>query len=98
MIASKPTQEAAVHAVVVNVTIHDPEAAQGALRERVVPMVSGAPGFVAGYWMSRGEGKGQSFAVFESEEAARAVAGQVQSPGEFVTIESVDVEEVVASA
>jgi hypothetical protein len=87
-----------MHAVTVKVTISDTEAAQQALTERVVPMVSGAPGFVAGYWMRAGEGQGQSVAVFESEDAARAVAGQVQSPTEAVVIDSVDVVEVVASA
>jgi hypothetical protein len=39
-----------VHAVVVNVTINDPEAAGRALHEQLVPGVSRAPGFVAGYW------------------------------------------------
>ncbi len=37
--------------------------------------------------------------VFESEDAAQAVAGQIgQQPGEDVTLNSVDVGEVVESA
>jgi len=39
-----------MHAVVVRVSIGDPEDAQKALTEQVVPRVSRAPGFVAGYW------------------------------------------------
>ena len=37
-----------MHAVVVNVTVHDPDAATAALRDQVVPQVAGTPGFVAG--------------------------------------------------
>lgn len=88
-----------MHAVVVDVTINDREAATASLRERVVPMVSGAPGFVAGYWLDAGSGKGHSVAVFESEPAAQTVAGQVVAPpGGEVTIDNVQVFEVVASA
>jgi len=39
-----------MHAVVVRVNIDDSEAATARLREEVVPRVSQAPGFVAGYW------------------------------------------------
>ena len=44
-----------MHAVVVRVTVNDREAATQGLREDVVPAVSQAPGFVAGYW-TRKEG------------------------------------------
>ncbi len=62
---------------------------------KVVPGTAQAPGFVAGYWLDGGTG----VVVFESEDAARAMAEQVQSPpiGE-VTVTSVDVREVVAHA
>jgi hypothetical protein len=43
-----------VHAVVVNLTIDEPEADLDELRNRVVPWVSEAPGFVTGYWTRRG--------------------------------------------
>lgn len=88
-----------MHAVLVNVTINDPEAAPRTLREQVVPRVSQAPGFVAGYWMRPEEGKGWSVIAFESEEAARAMADTIVSPptGE-VTVNRVDVHEVIASA
>ena len=88
-----------MHAVVVSVTIGDENAAQEALRNEVLPRISAAPGFVAGYWVQLSEGKGTSMSVFESESAAQAVAGQVQPPaGAPVTIDSVEVGEVVANA
>lgn len=87
-----------MHAVVVNVTINDPERAAAALRDQVVPAVSGAPGFQAGYWVGLEGNKGTSIVVFDSEESARGAAGQAQSPGDFVTFDSVEVGEVVASA
>ena len=89
-----------MHAVVVTATINDREAAMRLLRETVVPTVSQSPGFVAGYWVSLGPEKGgRSILVFESEDAARSAADQVQpSPDDPVTIESVEVGEVVAHA
>ena len=39
-----------MHAVVVRVNINEPETAERALHEQVVPRVSQAPGFVTGYW------------------------------------------------
>ena len=87
-----------MHAVVVNVTINDPDGATAALRDQVVPQVKGAPGFVAGYWIGLDGGRGTSVVVFESEDAARSAAAQAQSPGDFVTFDSVAVGEVVANA
>jgi len=87
-----------MHAVVINVTINDREAANNSLNNEVVPRVSGAPGFVAGYWVDVGDNKGASVIVFESEDAAKGVAGQIQAPGDFVTFDSVQVGEVVAHA
>jgi hypothetical protein len=39
-----------MHACVVDVEIHDPDAARRGL-EQIVPAVKQAPGFVAGYWV-----------------------------------------------
>jgi quinol monooxygenase YgiN len=87
-----------MHGVVVRVSIKDFDEAVKALREQVVPTVSQAPGFVTGYWL-REEGSGLSFAIFESEEAARAVSEQIQSPNpDAVTVDEVEVREVVANA
>jgi hypothetical protein len=88
-----------MHAVIVDVSISDAEQSQQELRERVVPAVSQAPGFVAGFWIAAGEGKGHSVVVFESEDVARQMADQVRdnAPG-AVTIENVSVHPVVAHA
>jgi hypothetical protein len=87
-----------MHAVVLNVTVHDREAATRALNETVVPRVSQARGFVAGYWLAMPDGKGLSVAVFESHDAASAMAEQAQPPGDFVTFDKLEIAEVVASA
>ena len=88
-----------MHAVVVTVTIHDVEPAREFLTTEIVPRVSQAPGFVAGYWARVQENQGRSMVIFESEEAAQGVADQIQGQQqEAVTVESVDVGEVVASA
>jgi hypothetical protein len=87
-----------MHAVVVRVTVHDAEGAMSALRDQVLPRVSQAPGFVAGYWTRKDNG-GLSMIVFDSEDAANAASELVRSvvPDE-VTQESVEVREVVAHA
>jgi len=87
-----------MHAVVVKVTIHDDEGALSALRDRVAPWVSQAPGFVTGHWTRKDNG-GLSMIVFDSEDAANAASELLRSiaPDE-VTQESVEVREVVAHA
>lgn len=87
-----------MHAVVVNVTINAEEEGNSALREQVVPRVSQAPGFVAGYWTRKGN-SGLSMSVWESEDAATRASEMVRSvaPG-GVTVDSVEVREVVANA
>ena len=88
-----------MHAVVTTVRIADREKAEGLLREQVIPRVSQAPGFVAGYWTNIGGDRGASMALYESEEAARHVVEQfVAPPAEIVSIESMDVGEVVEQA
>jgi hypothetical protein len=91
-----------MHAVVVKVSIQDDETSLKYLRENIVPGVSQAPGFVAGYWVRlEGGDEGNSVVVFESEDAARAAAAQIRqsvssNPG--VTLKDVSVGEVAASA
>ena len=90
-----------MHAVVVRVSIGDHELAEKALREQVVPRVSSAPGFVAGYWTRSSEGgNGLSMLVFDSEENARAGAEQIGSAPmpETVTLDGTEIREVVANA
>ena len=87
-----------MHAVVVNVAINDREAATEHLRNNVVPGVKQAPGLVAAYWV-RIDGKGRSMGIFESEDEARSIADRIpEMLTDAVTLESVDVGEVVESA
>jgi heme-degrading monooxygenase HmoA len=87
-----------MHAVVVQVTIANPEGSETALREQVVPRVSQAPGFVAGYWTRKDNG-GLSLTVWESEDAANSASEMARSMApEGVTVDSVEVREVVADA
>ena len=88
-----------MHAVVINVTINDRAGAQAELKE-VVPMVSGAPGFVAAYWVALTDNTGTSVAMFDTEASAEANAAMVRSaPREgAVTMDSVTVGEVLAHA
>jgi len=88
-----------MHAVVVNVTINDAEPALAMLRDEVVPRASQAPGFVTGYWLRSQDDHGLSVIVFESEDAAQAMTRQIeQPPSGAVTLDSVEVREVVAHA
>jgi hypothetical protein len=91
-----------VHAVVVTVTIHDFDRGREMLKDRIVPAVSQAPGFVAGYWTRSEDKRGMGFIAVESEDAARSLAEMIQSPegvqDDAVTVESVEVRDVVASA
>ena len=87
-----------MHAVVVRVSIKDPDGATTELKEDVVPRVSQAPGFVAGYW-TRKEQAGLSMIVFESEDAAKAASDQIPSGlPDSVELQDVEVREVVANA
>jgi len=91
-----------MHAVVVRVTINDFETARRMLEEQVVPRTSGAPGFVAGYWTRSEDGSnGLSMVVFDSEESARAATDMIRaqaSERDDVTLEGIEVREVVAHA
>jgi heme-degrading monooxygenase HmoA len=87
-----------MHAVLVRVKISDVEGSMDELRERVVPGVAQAPGFITGHW-TRKDDTGVSLTVFESEDAATAASERVRdSAPEGVTVESVEVREVVAHA
>jgi hypothetical protein len=96
---SRP-KEVKVYAVVVKVTIRDREAAQRRLDEEVVPQVSRAPGFQAGYWTWK-DNTGLSMIILESEDAANQAADRAREMVqniEAVTLEDVEVREVVAHA
>jgi hypothetical protein len=90
-----------MHAVVTRSTIHDFEQGRTVLREEGVPRISQVPGFVTGHWVRVDENTGTAMMVFESEQAARTVAEQLRTnppAGEFVTIDRIEVGEVVERA
>jgi hypothetical protein len=70
-----------MHALVVRVTIHNADHTRDVLNSQVVPQVSGAPGFEAGYWTwsTGGELDGLSMLIFDSEENARAAGERVSA-------------------
>jgi hypothetical protein len=87
-----------MHALVVRVTINDMEGAERALRDDVVPRASQAPGFKTGYWTRKGN-SGLSLAIFESEEQATQASERVRDTvPDAVTLEEVEVREVVVQA
>ena len=96
-----------MHAVVVRATIHHADRTREVLDSQVVPLASGTPGFEAGYWTwSTGEGELNVLAmiIFDSEENARAAGDRVSATfsqledRDDVTLDGVEVREVVASA
>lgn len=89
-----------MHAVVIDVTFKDDAAAAQAELDQLVPQVSAAPGFVAGYWIALSPSKGTSLVVVESEEAAQALVQMIQQgpPPTSVTTDRVEVGEVLAHA
>ena len=94
-----------MHAVVVRGTIHNADRTREVLNRQVVKLASGAPGFKAGYWTWptwEGELNVLAMIIFDSEENARAAGDQLRAiasgrPDE-VTLDGVEVREVVASA
>ena len=87
-----------MYAVVVNVTINDPQAAERALREHLVPGVSQLPGFITGYW-TRKDNTGLTMLIFESEHAANAMSQHAEATvPPAMTFKNVEVREVAAHA
>lgn len=86
-----------MHAVVVVTKLSDRSAARTEL-DGLVSLISGMPGFVAGTWVAfSSEDRGTATLVFDSEEAAEALARIArQTRGGAVTTESVKVGEVWA--
>jgi hypothetical protein len=95
-----------MNALVVRVTIHNADRTREVLNNQVVPQVSGSPGFKTGYWTWSTGGEeltGLSMVIFDSEENARAAGDRVSAIAadvgrDDVTLDSVEVREVVASA
>jgi hypothetical protein len=94
-----------MHAVLIEVdTSGQPDRELGlkALREQIVPGVSRAPGFQAGYWLRPLEdARGTSLVLFDTEENAEAASGELgvgSSPMPGVTVVRREVRAVAASA
>ena len=88
-------------ATLTQVSISDRDEAEKLLREQLLPAVSQAPGFVSGTWMNIGGNQGASLILWESEDSANGFKDNMEGnppPGGFVTIESVEVGEVVGQA
>jgi hypothetical protein len=87
-----------MNAVIIRVAFKDADAARAEL-DTLVPQVSAAPGFVAGYWIALPDDKGTSVAVFDSAESAQALVAMFRDPPEMsVTVDSVEIGEVLAHA
>ena len=75
------------------------EARQG-LMERVLPEVKGTPGIIGGYWFAPEGTEGTSVILWDTREHAEAVADYLRQsphPTAPVTIEQVEVHEVIAT-
>jgi hypothetical protein len=87
-----------MYAVVTKVSLTDVDTALTNLRERTAPAVSQLPGFVAAYFTRLGD-DGLSMVVFDSEGNAKSAGETVASRiPEGVSLEKVEVREVVASS
>jgi hypothetical protein len=92
------------HAIVVNVTFKEglEDSASNMLETQVVPAARSAAGFVAGSWLHSDDGRtGTSVELFDSLANAEAELGRrgTEMPPESpVTIDSVAIMKVVASA
>jgi len=74
--------------------------ARQTLEAQILPTIRKDPGVVAGYWLEPVDGKGLTIVFFKSKEAAESPAMNVQpgdSPAPGVTVESVEIREVIGS-
>lgn len=88
-----------MHAVIGKVSIEAGREAEAAthLHTNILPRVKEAPGVVAGYWVAPQDGHGMAITIFDSEEAARKGADMAQNAPrpDFVTLDSIEVQEVI---
>jgi len=93
-----------MHAIVTNVEIElgRSDEVTAMLNELVVPQAKGSAGFIGGYWMrSADQAVGMSVELFESHAAAEAalqVRPAGRPPGAPVTVISVRLMDIVATA
>ena len=93
-----------MYAMVVSVKIEGGQAdeAQKVLDEFTIPRAKSQEGFVRGVWLRAADGtRGRGVVIFDNEEHANATAELVRQgppPGSHVTLESIEVFEVVGEA
>ena len=90
-----------MHAAVVHATLPGGvnDARLAALHDEVIPMVSAAPGFVAGYWLEPVDDDSLAVVIFDSEASAKAAAPPTGNDmGNGVTIKSVEFRAVLGKA
>ncbi len=87
-----------MHALVSTVRIEDLDRARAALTEQRLNLVPRAPGFVSACWLEPVDDIGMSVIVFETREHAEAAVAYPVPPLPGVTLLTVDIREVYASA
>jgi hypothetical protein len=89
-----------MHAALVTISIDPSQApvAAAALMDDILPRVSAAPGFTAGYWLEPHDGQGFSILLFDTEEQTRQAAeaaSKWSAPG--VSIDEVEIRRVAVA-
>src|ERR1700728_926629 len=87
-----------MYAVVATVSIEDVDAARESLAGLRLSLVPKAPGFVSAYWLEPIDGIGMSVIMFKTREHAEAAVAYPVPPLPGVTLLTVDIREVYASA
>jgi hypothetical protein len=85
-------------AVVSTVRIEDLNIARASLAGLRLSLVPRAPGFVSAYWLAPVDGIGMSVIVFDTKEHAQEAVSYPVPPLPGVTVLSVEIREVYASA
>lgn len=87
-----------MHAVVSTVSIEDLDLARAALTEGRLKLVPRAPGSVSAYWLEPVDDIGMSVIVFQTREHAEEAVAYPVPPLPGVTLLTVEIREVYASA
>ena len=93
-----------MHAVLieVDVSVVDRDDGLKGLREQIVPVIKGLPGFRSGTWLTGNEdGLGLSLTLWDTQEQAEEMArmfGPGSSPQANATVRRCEVREVAATA
>lgn len=93
-----------MYAVLIEVDVSGVDRDEGlkGLREQIVPVIKGLPGFRSGTWLPGNEaGLGLSLTVWDTQEQAEAMAnmfGPGSSPQANATVRRCEVREVAATA